>query len=71
MHKRSMLWAGAGVHLLSNPGFGAEEVPDAPGGDQAFPVPLASTAADCPPAVAPPGPPRRELPAAARGEDSP
>jgi hypothetical protein len=54
MHKRSMLWAGAGVLLLTNPGDGLEEARDPSAADQPFAVPLASAPADVTPGTPPP-----------------
>jgi hypothetical protein len=71
MHKRSMLWAGAGVLLLTNSGFGSDEAPDAPAHDEPLPVPLASSAADCPPAVPPPSRPRRRASDRTRADETP
>ena len=71
MHKRSMLWAGAGVLLLSNPGDATGEAPEARVADQPFPVPLASAPADYPPAVAPPSRPAAATPVPSRHDESP
>jgi hypothetical protein len=57
MHKRSLLWAGAGVLLLTGPGDGAEEARDPSTGDQPFAVPLASAPADTAPGNPPPSRP--------------
>jgi len=71
MHKRSMLWAGAGVLLLTSNGAGGEEAPDAPAHDEPLPVPLASAAADCPPAVPPPSRPRRRASDRVQADETP
>ena len=71
MHKRSMLWAGAGVLLLTNSGFGNEEAPDATPHDEPFPVPLASAPADSPPGLPPPSRARRWSAARGRPDETP